>query len=93
MDRKARLSAWMNWRIAKLFGLTIAPERLAQIRQERRPNSVYASLENCRKEVEEALALMRREGIPWIDSTTKSIEEIAAVIMQHLQKMQKYADL
>lgn len=91
-ERKA-LPAPLKLHRAKLFGLTIAPERLAQIRQERRPNSVYASLENCRKEVEEALALMRREGIPWIDSTTKSIEEIAAVIMQHLQKMQKYADL
>ena len=66
----------------KLFGLTISPERLAQIRRERRPDSVYASLDNCRFEVEAAQKLMRREGIRWLDSSTKSIEEIAATLMQ-----------
>ena len=73
---------------SKLFGLTILPERLAQIRQERRPNSRYASLENCRYEIEAAQRLMRREGIKWLESTTKSIEEISATILQdvHLNK-------
>ena len=66
----------------KLFGLTIAPERLACVREERRPNSHYASLANCRHEIAAAQKLMRRENIPWIDSTTKSIEEISATIMQ-----------
>ncbi|ATE60423.1 posphoenolpyruvate synthetase regulatory kinase/phosphorylase PpsR [Thauera sinica] len=66
----------------KLFGLTIAPERLSQIRQERRPNSRYASLDNCRYEIEAAQKLMRRENIRWLDSTTKSIEEISATILQ-----------
>ena len=66
----------------KLFGLTIAPERLSQIRQERRPNSRYASLENCRYEIEAAQRLMRRENIRSLDSTTKSIEEISATILQ-----------
>lgn len=66
----------------KLFGLTIDPLRLATIRRERRPDSVYASLENCRQEVEAAQRLMRREGIRWLDSTAKSIEEIAATLMQ-----------
>ena len=66
----------------KLFGLTIAPERLAQIRQERRPNSRYAALENCRYEIEAAQKLMRRENIQWLDSTVKSIEEISATILQ-----------
>ena len=66
----------------KLFGLTIAPERLSQIRQERRPNSRYASLDNCRYEIEAAQRLMRRENIRWLDSTTKSIEEISATILQ-----------
>lgn len=66
----------------KLFGLTIQPDRLHQIRSERRPNSVYASIANCRSEVERAETLMRREGIRWLDSTTKSIEELAATIMQ-----------
>lgn len=66
----------------KLFGLTIAAERLVQIRQERRPDSRYASLDNCRYEIEAAQKLMRRENIPWLDSTTKSIEEISAIILQ-----------
>lgn len=66
----------------KLFGLTIAPDRLTQIRQERRPNSRYASLDNCKYEIEAAQKLMRRENIRWLDSTTKSIEEISATILQ-----------
>ena len=69
----------------KLFGLTIQPERLAEIRNERRPNSRYASLENCRYEVREAETLMRREGIRWLSSTTKSIEEIATTVMQEIK--------
>ena len=69
----------------KLFGLTISPERLSQIRQERRPNSRYAALENCLYEIDAAQKLMRRENIPWLDSTTKSIEEISATIMQAIK--------
>ena len=69
----------------KIFGLTIAPARLSQIRNERRPNSVYASLENCRHEVHEAEAMMRREGIRWLSTTTKSIEEIATTILQEVR--------
>jgi [pyruvate, water dikinase]-phosphate phosphotransferase / [pyruvate, water dikinase] kinase len=66
----------------RLFGLSIAPERLAEVRRERRPNSRYASLENCLYEVTQAERMMRREGIRWLSSTTKSIEEIAATILQ-----------
>ena len=69
----------------KCFGLTIEPTRLAQIRNERRPGSKYASLENCRMEVNEAEAMMRREGVSWLSSTHKSIEEIAATILRDLQ--------
>jgi len=69
---------------SRLFGLTITPERLAEVRHERRPGSRYASLENCRLEVNEAEFLMRREGIPWLSSTTKSIEEIATTVMTRL---------
>lgn len=75
---------------AKLFGLTILPERLAQIRQERRPNSRYASLENCRYEIDAAQRLMRREGIKWLESTTKSIEEISATILQDVHLNRKH---
>ena len=69
----------------KLFGLTIAPERLHEIRKERRPDSRYAALDNCRYEVGEAETLMRREGIHSINSTTKSIEEIATTILRELR--------
>jgi regulator of PEP synthase PpsR (kinase-PPPase family) len=70
---------------SKLFGLTIAPERLHEIRKERRPDSRYAALDNCRYEVEEAEALMRREGIHSVNSTSKSIEEIATTILRELK--------
>lgn len=70
---------------SKIFGLSIAPERLAEVRNERRPGSKYAALENCRYEVNEAEKMMRREGIRWMSSTTKSIEEIAAMILQEIK--------
>jgi len=69
----------------KIFGLTIQPERLSEIRNERRPNSKYASIENCRMEVAEAESMMRRSGIRWLSTTTKSIEEIATTILQDIR--------
>ena len=69
----------------KIFGLTINPDRLSEIRNERRPNSRYASLENCRAEVNEAEAMMRRAGIRWLSTTHKSIEEIATTILQEVR--------
>ncbi len=69
----------------KCFGLTIDPERLSQIRNERRPGSKYAAIENCRYEVNEAEAMMRREGISWLSSTHKSIEEIATTILRDIR--------
>ena len=69
----------------KCFGLTIDPERLSHIRNERRPGSKYAAIENCRFEVREAEAMMRREGIAWLSSTHKSIEEIATTILRDLR--------
>jgi regulator of PEP synthase PpsR (kinase-PPPase family) len=69
----------------KIFGLTIDPQRLSQIRNERRPNSAYASLPNCNHEIHEAEAMMRREGIRWLSTTTKSIEEIATTILQEIR--------
>jgi regulator of PEP synthase PpsR (kinase-PPPase family) len=69
----------------KIFGLTITPERLAEIRNERRAGSKYASIENCRYEVNEAEMMMKREGIRWLSSTTKSIEEISTTILQEIK--------
>ncbi|MCD8340212.1 MAG: kinase/pyrophosphorylase [Burkholderiales bacterium] len=69
----------------KVFGLSIRPERLSVIRNERRPFSEYASIENCRYETREAEMMMNRENIPFLSSTTKSIEEISATILQKLK--------
>ena len=70
---------------SKCFGLSINPQRLAQIRHERRPGSKYASLENCRYEVLEAELMMRKSGIAWLSSTHKSIEEIATTILRDIR--------
>ncbi|KAF1713657.1 phosphoenolpyruvate synthase regulatory protein [Pseudoxanthomonas sangjuensis] len=68
----------------KLFALTIDPEKLAQIRQERRPNSRYAQLDTCRREVAAAEAMFRVERLPVLSTTHTSIEEIASKVMATL---------
>lgn len=70
----------------KIFGLTIKPERLHSVRSERRPDSLYASLDNCRKEIETAEGLMRAANITWADSTSRSVEELSAIILQKIRK-------
>jgi len=70
---------------SKIFGLSILPSRLNEIRNERRPNSHYASLANCISEVTAAESMMRRSGIRWLSTTTKSIEEIATTILQEIK--------
>ncbi|QRN41399.1 MAG: pyruvate, phosphate dikinase/phosphoenolpyruvate synthase regulator [Neisseriaceae bacterium] len=65
----------------KLFGLTIDPGRLHGIRTERRPDSKYADLENCEKEVIQAEKIFKYNKIPYISSTNKSVEELAASVM------------
>jgi [pyruvate, water dikinase]-phosphate phosphotransferase / [pyruvate, water dikinase] kinase len=75
-----RLRAHRN----KLFGLTIDPIRLQQIRQERRPNSRYSQLETCKREVAAAEAMFRAERIPVLSTTHTSIEEIASKVMSTL---------
>ena len=65
----------------KLFGLTIDPVRLQQVRQQRRPDSRYATLEQCRSEVMKAEAMFRRVNLSALSTTHTSIEEIASKIM------------
>lgn len=69
----------------KIYGLTIRPDRLEKIRNERRPNSRYASLRQCQYEVARAEAMFKREGIPFLNTTTMSIEEIATTILHERQ--------
>jgi regulator of PEP synthase PpsR (kinase-PPPase family) len=68
----------------KLFGLVSTPLYLHQIRTERRPNSPYASLAQCHFETKAATTLFRSASVPFIDTTTKSIEEIATMILHTL---------
>ena len=65
----------------KLFGLTITPERLRQIRKERRPVGKYSSAQQVRFELRESERLFKRHGIPNVDTTEFSIEEIASRIL------------
>lgn len=74
----------------RLYGLTIQAERLRDIREERRPGSRYAALENCRQEIREAEHLMQQHGIPILDTTLKSIEEIATTIL-HRTKLTRHS--
>jgi len=69
----------------KIFGLTIKPERLHSLRSERRPGSHYASLANCREEIGQAEALMKKIKVPMADSTSKSVEELSAIIIQNIK--------
>lgn len=65
----------------RLFGLTIASDRLQAIRQERKPDSVYSSAKQCRYEVAAAERMMETAGIPILNTSTKSIEELATTIL------------
>jgi regulator of PEP synthase PpsR (kinase-PPPase family) len=69
----------------KLFGLTIEPATLHDIREDRRPNSRYASHQQIRFEVREAEALFKRHGIPYTNTTRSSVEEVAARIVNELR--------
>ena len=76
-----RLPAALDHYARKLFGLTIKPDRLQQIRNERRPDSRYSSTQQVAFEVRAAESLFDRNGIPVIDATECSIEEISSRIL------------
>ena len=67
---------------AKLYGLTIAPAQLTRIRKQRRLDGIYSAIAQCRREVSQAEALFNKEHIDFLDTTTISIEEIAATIVR-----------
>jgi len=81
---KPRLPEFLRQHKQKLYGLTIDAERLAEIRQTRRPDSRYASLKQCRYEVDAAESLLRSEGVPALSSTRASVEELASRILLEL---------
>jgi [pyruvate, water dikinase]-phosphate phosphotransferase / [pyruvate, water dikinase] kinase len=65
----------------KLFGLVISPQRLHAIRKERKPDSRYASLKQCRLELDQTEEMFKKAHIPYLNSTTFSIEEISTKII------------
>jgi regulator of PEP synthase PpsR (kinase-PPPase family) len=68
----------------RCFGMTTTPARLSQIRNARRPNSRYASLEQCSYELRQAEAMYRNHQLPVVNSSAKSVEEMSTVILQTL---------
>lgn len=77
----------------KLFGLTIRPARLAEIRHERKPNSKYANLRTCVDEIRQAETLYRQYRVPYIDTTQLSVEEISARMLQRAGIERRVASL
>lgn len=73
----------------RLFGLTIDAGRLAQIREQRRPRSRYASMEQCRWELRQATLLLRAAGVPQLNTTHVSVEEISSKIIDKLRLERK----
>jgi len=80
-ERGSLPATLIPWR-KKLFGLSIDPLRLAEVRTQRRPGSQYASLEQCRFEVAQAERLLRMQDMPWLSTTTRSIEEISTKVLE-----------
>lgn len=70
----------------KCFGITTTVERLSRVRNERRPGSSYADLAQCRWELRQATELYATHKIPVIDSSAKSVEEMATLVLQTLKK-------
>jgi [pyruvate, water dikinase]-phosphate phosphotransferase / [pyruvate, water dikinase] kinase len=71
----------------RCFGILTTPARLSQVRNERRPNSTYASMEQCMWELRRAELLFRTHGVPTVNSSAKSVEEMSTVILQHLARI------
>jgi regulator of PEP synthase PpsR (kinase-PPPase family) len=79
-----KMPAALEGHSRKLFGLTIRPDRLQQIRNERRPDSRYSSAQQVAFEVRAAESLFERFQVPFIDATEVSIEEIATRILDRM---------
>ncbi len=76
-----KLPEFLRTQTKKLFGLTIAPTRLQQIRKERRALGRYSSSQQVRYELRESEKIFKKYGIPNVDTTEFSIEEIASRIL------------
>ncbi len=74
----------------KLFGLTIDADLLADIRQQRRPNSSYASLQQCHREVDDAAAMLMLNRVPILDVSRLSIEEVSTRILAETELQRRF---
>jgi [pyruvate, water dikinase]-phosphate phosphotransferase / [pyruvate, water dikinase] kinase len=72
----------------KCFGLVSQPLRLSQVRQERRPGTVYSSLPQCTWELRNAQEMYTLNGVPYLNSAHMSVEEISATILQQMELQQ-----
>ncbi|MCH4248045.1 MAG: kinase/pyrophosphorylase [Acinetobacter populi] len=77
-----RLPAVLRAHKHKLFGLMIDAERLVAIRTERKANSRYASFSQCQMELRAVEGIYISEGIPFLNVSEMSIEEISTRILQ-----------
>ena len=75
----------------RCFGLTTTVSRLSRVRQERRPDSRYASEEQCRYELRRAAAMYKAHDLPTVDTSAASVEEIATVVIQTLARLRRRA--
>ncbi|WP_235928020.1 pyruvate, water dikinase regulatory protein [Goekera deserti] len=75
----------------RCFGLTTTVARLSRVRQERRPESRYASEEQCRLELRRATEMYATHHLPTVDTSAASVEEIAAVVIQTLARQRRSA--
>jgi len=66
----------------RCIGMLATPGRLCEVRQQRRPKSRYASLEQCTYELRRAEAMYAANRVPVINSTTRSVEEMSTLIVQ-----------
>lgn len=89
---RGKLPAVLERHRDRLFGLTIAPRRLQQIRNERRPESNYASARQVSFELRSAEALFNRYGINHIDTTDSSVEEIASTVLDRTGLLNRLQD-
>ncbi len=69
----------------RCFGLMTTPQRLSAVRQERRPNSRYASIDQCTFELRRTEAIFKLYSLPVVDTSTKSVEEISTIVLQNLK--------
>ncbi len=88
---QADLPGLLRDHVARCVGLTTTVERLSRVRNERRPGSRYASVEQCRWELRRAGELYAANRVPVIDSASRSVEEMATLIVQIVTKNRKKA--